>query len=153
MKQLLFTLILILGGTSLQAQNELENIHLSKSVMHGGTSDSGSSIGLAYTFVARKAIKLPNILFNEEKLVMQPKDTLIISFISFRPYQDNRSYGVGEKPKPKKSFDAYFRSGAYRISVNMEEEFLKAATYLYKKKKCVAKRKTDIDESQEHAAP
>jgi hypothetical protein len=153
MKQLLFIVILILSATSLQAQNELVNIHLSKSVMHGGTSDSGSSIGLAYTFVARKTVKLPNILFEEEKLVLQTKDTLIISFITFRPYQDNRNYGIGEQPKPKKSFDAYFRNGAYRISVNMEDEFQTAATYLYKKKKCVAKRKTEIDESQEHAAP
>ncbi|MDG1914773.1 MAG: hypothetical protein P8I55_09320 [Crocinitomix sp.] len=153
MKQLFFIVILILGVTSLQAQNELVNIHLSKSVMHGGTSDSGSSIGLAYTFVACKTIHLPNILFEGEKLVMQPTDTLIIRFISFRPYQDNHDYGAGEKPKPKKSFEAYFRSGACRISVNMEEEFITADTYLYKKKEYVAKRKTEIDESQEHAAP
>ena len=71
MKQLFFIVILIPpspGVTSLQAQNELVNIHLSKSVMHGGTSDSGSSIGLAYTFVACKTIHLPNILFEGEKI-------------------------------------------------------------------------------------
>lgn len=153
MKQMLYLVILILGGFSLHAQNELENIYLTKSVMHGGTADSGTSTSHTYTFVAQKTIKLPNILFKEEKLILQANDTLIITLISFSPYQNIQSYDLDEKPEPKKTFNAYYSRNSYHISVNMEEEFIAAATYKYKKKQYVAKRKIQIDNSQVHAAP
>lgn len=151
----IFIFLILIGGFKSRAQNELVNIHLSKSEMHGGTQSSGVSTTLAYTFVSKKAIKMLNITFEEAPLLLDAKDTLIIYFITHRPYGgislDNRSK-IGEYQE-KKSFASYYRNSAFHLSVNTKSEFKLAATYKYKKKKYVAKRKTEIDMEQQNYAP
>ncbi len=155
MKSLFILAFLLLGGFTSRAQNELKNIYLSKSEMHGGTESSGISTTLAYTFVSNKAVKMLNISFEETPLLLDANDTLIIFLITHRPYGGtrlNNHSGIGEYEE-KKLFTSYYRNSAYRLSVNTESEFKLAATYKYKKKKYIAKRKTEIDMEQQHYAP
>jgi hypothetical protein len=155
MKQILIFTFFLFGFNTF-GQNELENVYLSKSEMHGGTESSGVSTTMAYTYVSKKAIKMLHItLLDDEPLMLTAKDTLIIYFISHRP--GGRIGGDNqdeiEEHKDKTSFKCYYRNGAYHVSVNTESEFIQAANYRYKKKKFVAKRKTKIDSGQSHYAP
>ncbi|MFT5819133.1 MAG: hypothetical protein ACI8ZM_000356 [Crocinitomix sp.] len=154
MKHLLILTFLMFCGYTAVAQNELKNILLSKSQMAGGTESSGVSTTLTYTFVSSKTVKMMHIKFEEKPLMLAAKDTLVIFFITHNSYGGS----LGGPPvqgqyEEKISFSSYYRSGAYRLSVNTELEFIRAATYRYKKKKHIAKRKTEVDFEQHNYAP
>ncbi|NOQ71072.1 MAG: hypothetical protein GQ574_03660 [Crocinitomix sp.] len=154
MKHLLILVLFMLAGVTVMAQNELKNITLGKSQMAGGTESSGITTTLTYTFISNEAVKMLHIQFKEKPLMLDAKDTIVIFFITHSPYGGSLGgppvHGVYED---KTSFSAYYRNGSYRVSVNTELEFKRAATYRYKKKKYIAKRKTEIDFDNYNYAP